>query len=260
MTSNKNIRLCLHVDVNKTIIMSDVGSGRSIRETLNSLLSECTWGFAPKEKIANKSGLIDDWVVCSDQVSTEAPLEGAMTFGTYLEDYTSDEVTIPQVRKVKRAFTENGAVGERFKNHCDQLESAMKLDEVTSYKAAELKLSYLAEGYMHIMPSFFRLVEYLAENDIEFNILFRTFGLDIENVCDEFNLFCTGNHPLYVPSRLLDGSDPSYKKDLRIRLPNFHGKLSHTGGDAQDLHMQYLDASEVRKHCSCACLKFKEAL
>lgn len=110
------------------------------------------------------------------------------------------------------------------------------------------KLHYLSSGYYHIIPSFFRLVEYLAEMDIEFNILFRTFGVDIENVCSEFNLFCTGGHPAYVPSRRLDGTDPLYRKDLRIRLPHFHGKFSHTGFGSEGLHMKYVDDSNVKLH------------
>jgi hypothetical protein len=232
------MRLFLHFDINKSIIMSDAGSGRSMDQTLSSLLSECTWGLCEEKELPERSA--DDWSVCHAHPCSTAPQEGAMTLGTYLEDHTlvpkKDQTTI------KRAFTSPGGLGERFKAYHDQLDRALR---TTCDPAAVRDIPYLSGGYYHLIPSFFRLVEYLAEQNVEFNILFRTFGLDIHNVCEEFNLFCTGRHPAYVPSRLLDGSDARFPKDLRIQLPHFHGKLSHTGPGSEGLHMTYTTAEKV---------------
>ncbi|RHY36273.1 hypothetical protein DYB30_013663 [Aphanomyces astaci] len=37
-------KLVLHFDLNRTILMSDVAGGRSMENTLNYLLAECTYG------------------------------------------------------------------------------------------------------------------------------------------------------------------------------------------------------------------------
>ena len=37
----------------------------------------------------------------------------------------------------------------------------------------------------------------LREMGREFNIIFRTFGIDLPEVLEEFNVFCMGEHPLY---------------------------------------------------------------
>lgn len=211
--------------------MSDVVSGRSVEETMNSILSECTWGLCVDKPYEERSA--KDWTVCSDVPSSISPMEGAITLGTYLEDFTA--VPKKEQTKLKRSFANTGEIGERFQSFRDKVADALKLGSNVSANS----LSYLQGGYYHIVPSFFRVIEYLAEHNIEFNLLFRTFGIDIVNVCDEFNLFCEGLHPAYVPSRKLDGTDPLYRKDLRIKLPTYHGKFTHTGPGSEGLHMQY---------------------
>lgn len=231
-------RMCLHFDINKTIIMSDVVSGRTMTETLSSLLSECTWGLCEPKELEHRSAT--DWVACHPQPTNVSPVPGSVTLGTYLEDHTL--VSKKEQTRIKRAFTQKGNSGHQFLSFQNDLNEALRC-EINA--ANNDQLHYLSSGYYHIIPSFFRLVEYLAEMDIEFNILFRTFGVDIENVCSEFNLFCTGRHPAFVPSRRLDGTDPNYRKDLRIRLPRFHGKLSHTGFGSDGLHMVHVDCANV---------------
>ena len=53
-----------------------------------------------------------------------------------------------------------------------------------------------SESY-HIIPSFFKLISYLHQEKVNFRLIFRTFGVDIERVAYEFNLYCEGNHPLF---------------------------------------------------------------
>lgn len=59
-------------------------------------------------------------------------------------------------------------------------------------------------GYYHIIPSFFKLVSYFHVNNIDFRIIFRTFGCDIEKVKNEFNLYCEGKHPLFPVNEVLN--------------------------------------------------------
>ncbi|KAJ1414022.1 hypothetical protein B484DRAFT_454941 [Ochromonadaceae sp. CCMP2298] len=241
-THQGRARLVLHFDVNKTILMSDDASGRTIDQTLNSLLTECTWGIADLSKPRSQRRL-EDWVVCHATPATHPPQQGALSLGEYLEDHT--EISKATQRSVKRAFTDAGCVGERFRPHLRELDAQMRLGDTEAAKARAQGLSYLAEGLWHIVPSFFRLVEHLAEQDVPFCLLLRTFGTDISNVCDEFNLFCSGLHPAYSPSRKLDGTDPR-SKDLRIHLPQCSGRMLRTGDSAADIHMAHLQTDTLQ--------------
>jgi hypothetical protein len=45
----KKRNIVLHFDLNRTILMSDAAGGRSMENTVNYLLSECTWGYISPE-------------------------------------------------------------------------------------------------------------------------------------------------------------------------------------------------------------------
>jgi hypothetical protein len=51
-----------------------------------------------------------------------------------------------------------------------------------------------AEGFMSLVPSFFRTLQYLTMAKRDFAVVFRTFGSDLENVVWEFNKYCAGEH------------------------------------------------------------------
>jgi hypothetical protein len=78
-------------------------------------------------------------------------------------------------------------------------------------------------GRMLLIPSFFRLIQELKKNKREFAIIFRTFGTELKDVIEEFNLFCRGNHPLFngkhgTPRIRFDGKSKS--KDMIIDFHN----------------------------------------
>ena len=221
--------------------MTDAVSGRSMDQTLSSLLTECTWGKCEEKPMSERSAA--DWVICHPVPTTSPPIVGSITLSTYLEDYT--EVDKAEQRRIKRGFTDSGGMGHCFLPYQEQLAEALKFEGVTR---TDKQPDYLSAGCYHIIPSFFRLVEFLAEKNINFNILFRTFGNDITNVCEEFNMFCAGQHPAYLPSRRLDGTDPRYPHDLRIQLPHYHGIVTHTGPGSEGLHMTYTEKDMV---CEC---------
>lgn len=51
-----------------------------------------------------------------------------------------------------------------------------------------------AEGYLSLLPSFFRTLQYLNLSKRDYAIVFRTFGSDLENIVWEFNKYCSGEH------------------------------------------------------------------
>ncbi|CAG9310386.1 unnamed protein product [Blepharisma stoltei] len=70
-------------------------------------------------------------------------------------------------------------------------------DRDMSRNDKELVKRLFREGNYFLIPSFFNLIRSLSACQREFSIVFRTFGNDMEEVINEFNLFCNGKHPLY---------------------------------------------------------------
>lgn len=61
--ATKRRNVVLHFDLNRTVLMSDAAGGRTMENTVNYLLSECTWGHAGA----------DSWVCVSESSSIEPP-------------------------------------------------------------------------------------------------------------------------------------------------------------------------------------------
>jgi hypothetical protein len=93
----------------------------------------------------------------------------------------------------------------------------------------------ILSGYYHIIPSFFKLISYFHENDIDFRIIFRTFGSDIDKVKEEFNLYCEGKHPLFPVNDVLN------KSDIDKNISNESENLS------KDNHLDGLDGNNKNK-------------
>jgi hypothetical protein len=53
-----------------------------------------------------------------------------------------------------------------------------------------------------MIPSFFEAIIELERMGRSFAVIFRTFGVDIPKIAEEWNLFCDGKHPSY-PGRIL---------------------------------------------------------
>jgi hypothetical protein len=66
------------------------------------------------------------------------------------------------------------------------------IDDVSPFLSEVLK----SKQY-HILPSFVHLISKLDEMNVDFTLVFRTFGIDIPRVAEEFNLICEGKHPFF---------------------------------------------------------------
>ena len=82
-----------------------------------------------------------------------------------------------------------------------------------------------ANGAYHIVPAFFEFVLHLNATERDFALVFRTMGENMPVVADEWNMFCTGRHPLY-PSAKFDGSNNTI--DRRLHLPQASGVFHRT--------------------------------
>lgn len=48
--AGKRRNVVLHFDLNRTVLMSDAAGGRTMENTVDYLLSECTWGYVHPQK------------------------------------------------------------------------------------------------------------------------------------------------------------------------------------------------------------------
>jgi hypothetical protein len=220
-------RLLLHFDINKTILMSDVGAGVSNEDMLNSLLSECVFGYI-REGTTKESRTAHDWILISETPTTEAPesAKELVTFGDYLENH----IALAKAERVpfKRNFTSCGGVGERFKTSLEELSRRMSLPEAVTSAAKHKNFPWLSDGSYHIIPAFFSLIIELDRRKWDFRIIFRTFGSDTDRIASEFNSFCDGFHPCY-PGVKMNGEESTV--DRRLVLPTYSGMLRRISDD-----------------------------
>eukprot|EP00941_MAST-03F_sp_MAST-3F-sp1_P002922 g2922.t1 len=195
---------------------------------MNSIVSECCWGPPPPAQdivsslnLEEKLKLAKEWSSLPNiSLQTEKPPEspvGSMTYGEYLEF----GICLPKKNRhfFKNNFTESNHAGAKFRENYEELMAIMKAKE-------RPPLPHSTDSPYHfILPSFFNLVTTLHQNGRDFGIVFRTFGIDLEEVCFEFNRFCEGKHPL-SKGILLDGSDGGI--DRRVSLPYGTGHWSRT--------------------------------
>jgi hypothetical protein len=232
---NESRHLILHFDVNKTILMSDPASNISTIDILNSLISECTWGYINEDaSIDINERKVSDWILYSEIPSTIKPIHNEnktinlISFGDYLENYTTIHKDIRKNFKTK--YTLKGNTGEIFRPYFDNILLNMTPDNDIIKKNKDNNFNFLSESTFYLCPSFFNLIIKLDELNSHFSIVFRTFGIDIPKITEEYNVFCEGKHPLF-PCRVMDGSDG--RIDRRLIIPKYSGVMHRTADDAE---------------------------
>eukprot|EP00667_Euglena_gracilis_P012743 EG_transcript_13094 len=228
-------RLVLHLDINKTLVMSDPVQGVSLPKMVNALLSECCYGtHAPLPATVEPGALpalAKTWHPAPPLEPSAEPLPGLVTYGDFLEDTL--RMPKPDRNELKGAFTNPGGVGEVFRPFYHELLDKMRLPPGTVLPGGDPD----AEGdrYCFLLPSFFRLVLSLRGRDV--TLVFRTFGTELAPVAAEYNAFCAGAHPLY-PAVRLDGTGGA--EDWRLHAPHATGKFHRT---ATDCLLAFVDAA-----------------
>lgn len=116
--------------------------------------------------------------------------------------------------------------------HADEDEDDAEIDESDKKKSKgpsvdeKMLMTMFGDGMYHIIPAFYRMLIYLRKTKRDFQILFRTFGIDLEPITYEFNSFCSGTHPCFngqngTPLIKFNGADGT--QDLRIQNPEQMG-------------------------------------
>lgn len=218
------MRLILHFDINKTILMRDPASKVSVSSILPYLISECAWGTI--NETSGEWELIQPPILSYDKHET-FPVT-AITFNEYLEN----QISIARIdRKIlKSTFVDEGSIGYCFLDQLQYYKSYLSFHPSFINDVPK----YCKDGNYHIVPAFFSTINYLLEENIDFKIIFRTFGIDGSNVIDEYNLFCENKHPLFPCNK-------GNALDRRIRLPIDTGKFIRMGVRNEDTYLSCID-------------------
>jgi hypothetical protein len=256
-------RFIIHVDINKTIIISDSAGGLTIETAVNDIIMASVWGVVNTTALQQCEQLIQDGKLktfeeigeyrlkhCWNRINSvplaHAPQEydNVMSFYAYMDvvyPYTQVEPTgnakrdlekqLASNRRIKRIrrqymdkFTESGHVGEMFVQYKTEL-----LEKLTVNQSDE---------YVKLIPAFFNMVLSLEQrrinNEIEYSIIFRTFGdvHDVKNVVAEYNDFCLGRHPRYtnVPPSLRDKAINLQEGSHNLTIGYLYVNSNHKNG------------------------------
>ena len=226
--------LVLNFDINKTVILKDKTKNYDFERCVKSCIVDYAWGtFNESTK---------EWTLTENYFSYKKPRPELMNYYKYIKimNKTKTEEEIPdreerfkknqEIKATKDRlsleFMNKGQPGEKLKDLYNDYLKKVKIpkdimNEIN--KENSIYPSFYKDLYendfIFLFPSLFRtMIELQSQNRI-FTIIFRTFGLDFNEVSKEFNDFCEGKHPLYKNPKInFDGKNGS--KDYRIKEKN----------------------------------------
>lgn len=149
--SARDRELCLFVDINYTIIITDEAKGLDRETAIKKLLAE------QKE-----------YAICWDQKTNKK-----MTFKDYVKNYLAPNNEKEQI--------------EHFKNFFHYLENSQQWDLLAEIKKEYNKLEKILAQEGDIFPSFIKLIQNLEKNKkhTPYTIILRTFGNDLNKTVAE---------------------------------------------------------------------------
>lgn len=190
--------LVLHMDINKTVIMTDSVCNKPATTIVNEVMSDVAWG----------SEVDGRWVLSFEEPSVKRPPPKDGNGDEFVSYAEWLEIVLPgrtnkKTREDKAArFTSEGEPGAAFSQHVGRLLSSLQRPDGSP---------------VQIIPSFFQLLLFMKKSQRSFTLCFRTFGEDVQRVLDELNAFCEGRHPSF-PEVRMDGSDG--EADYRFHTSN----------------------------------------
>lgn len=267
-------RLVLHFDINKTLIMFDTVSGKSLENVVNALLADYVWGYLVQKDGMEGEHIAYDWVRVSRQPSVEPPVLTAdsadedkelVTYRQYVEELLYPLESMPDIdnpteetasllREVmahndglrkKRGdlcsqFTAKGHAGEALRSSFERLLAAVQAIFPPPSAAQPAVGDPPKAISFNIVPAFYEMMIQLQAEEHDFAIVFRTFGDDLpEVVMPEFNEFCSGRHPRY-PTARFDGSvevEGVASHDYRVSCPGACATMIRDGPGPSGMHL-----------------------
>ena len=180
-------RLVLHFDVNKTILMVDPASGLSALDVATDLVAASAWGTVQG----------DTWTALDVPLSVDPPAPGAHTFADFAKNILHHGYTLDaaenrrrkcETRRVQQSFCDEGAPGARFVKLRDLIHESLRANVMPT---AAPSGDAAATAGISLVPSYFVLLDELLSAKRNVQMIFRTFGGDLDHVVAEHNAWCT---------------------------------------------------------------------
>lgn len=224
--------LVLNFDINKTLVMLDSVTNKSIVDVANHVIASGSWGLVEELAEACPAGLTRRWKCTVAATSTDRPSTEVVSYAEFLEELFPSREDKPRREGYVHRFTLPGEPGEMMRPQLDAFMAALRLPEGIA-GTEEAKHAGLRGGAVFIIPAFFDLLIHLKRLHASFCIVFRTFGSDLGDVATEFNAFCEGRHPLF-PGVVFDGRDGEADYRISFSDPKCFGtffRCSLSGAD-----------------------------
>lgn len=185
-SDNTSRKFVLHLDVNNTVFVGDsITNSVTPEETLNEYLTEVAWGKVDQTGKWQSNG----------EIYVKPPDDESISYYKFAKAKFRGQPRNAFKAHV-RNFTEE-RVGSPFRRFYDQMIDALTFPgDIKSGSGIHLPSFRDRKGTPHhnIVPSFYRLLDYLYESKHEFAIVFRTFGGDGYAVLQATKDFLEGRH------------------------------------------------------------------
>jgi len=203
-TSGSSLRrLCVHFDINETILLGDPAGGDTFEESLNKILAKVAYVKAvPAEE--QKGGRWPEWVWHDGSPLDPDLRTSDMPPPPLLPDTFADPPGCKKLYNVKelkkpfaKSFTHAGSPGVVYRPEYERLLAAMRWP--TDVPVDSRLCS--SDGYYACLPAFFHTLSSLKASGRPFSVVLRTFGTDLPRVQAAINAFVEGKHPLHAGVR-----------------------------------------------------------
>lgn len=234
------MKLILHFDINKTIIIADKAANKDEYDVINEILCQHTFGSVQEfEEDGQKKY---KWIPESKTPSIEKEKEGTISYSEFLDEYAlpypKDPTLSPREKlkihsEINRKsglekvyFTEKGKPGNQYRPYFEEMVKKVALEDG--------KFEYL-------LPCFLELILYLEKSKFDYEIVFRTFGSDFQEFKLAFNDFCNGKDPKYK-NIFFNGENGT--TDLRIHEVD---TLYRNGDSIEDCYLILKTEKKIEK-------------
>lgn len=198
--------LIIHLDLNKTVLMSDPAASADSSALLSSVLASCAYGSVSPR----------GWTLSEPRLLPRPPSASAISYFSYVREVlhpyapagsspdaaARNDAAKAAARALLSAFTSPGSPGAAFAPTLAELLARLALPPGAAVaRGAASGLSGLARGEVFLLPAYFRLLRHLrCEQAAPWLLVLRTFGADLPAVVAEHNAWAAGAHPLQAAS------------------------------------------------------------
>merc|ERR1719326_1995997 len=192
--------LCIHFDVNETIMLGDPAGGDSYEDSLHKILAKVAFvrPAPPESAGVRRSGRWADWTWHDGSPLDPLQRDPSAPPPPLLPEAFADPpgcVRFYNVRELKgkfaKCFAAPGSPGAIYADVLEELRAQLRWPEGVPRDAALCS----DEGYHRFLPAFFDTLVELRRRGRPYSVVVRTFGTDLPHLLDALDAFGRGRHP-----------------------------------------------------------------